>query len=386
MSKEFDKYLLMCLLISLGIYLCFTGGYGSDEDTLALIGAYESMLGGKTLMASRFTPYPVAEIGIGFLSYQFGSWAANISTFLFIVFSAIFFYYSFDLKKKNKNLIFFLILVLTNPVIFFDNLEPIDYSWALLPLSIGMYCLKKKYYELAIIFFGISIGARIYFFLFLIPIIFLIKYSPSLNFLRKILIFFGSFFIGGLFYLPFWIENAFALDWITAATPYSQGFLGILSRFFYKITMSFSILTFITIFIIFIILKKNNHKIKYENNLIGIILVNLIIFIFIPAELSYLQPLLFCIYYLIFLNFNPKILYIIVFLNLLSWIAEVKPLEIQYKSDDICNNVEAVGAKVNINISPGRLFEYIDTRQKIKCWINDNSERSQKILKGKALK
>ena len=47
MSKEFDKYLLMCLLISLGIYLCFTGGYGSDEDTLALIGAYESMLGGK---------------------------------------------------------------------------------------------------------------------------------------------------------------------------------------------------------------------------------------------------------------------------------------------------------------------------------------------------
>ena len=246
--------------------------------------------------------------------------------------------------------------------------------------------LEKKYYELAIIFFGISIGARIYFFLFLIPIIFLIKYSPSLNFLRKVLIFFGSFFIGGLFYLPFWIENAFALDWITAATPYSQGFLGILSRFFYKITMSFSILTFITIFIIFIILKKNNHKIKYENNLIGIILVNLIIFIFIPAELSYLQPLLFCIYYLIFLNFNPKILYIIVFLNLLSWIVEVKPLEIQYKSDDICNNVEAVDAKVNINISPGRLFEYIDNRQKIKCWINDNSERSQKILKGKALK
>ena len=143
-GKEFDKYLLMCLLVSLGIYLCFTGGYGSDEDTLALIGAYESMLGGKTLMASRFTPYPVAEIGIGFLSYQFGSWAANISTFLFIVFSAIFFYYSFDLKKKNKNLIFFLILVLTNPVIFFDNLEPIDYSWALLPLSIGMYCLKKN--------------------------------------------------------------------------------------------------------------------------------------------------------------------------------------------------------------------------------------------------
>tara|TARA_B100000989_G_scaffold298940_1_gene291222 strand:- start:567 stop:1724 length:1158 start_codon:yes stop_codon:yes gene_type:complete len=385
MNREYVNYLTICLLISLGLYLCFTGGYGSDEDTLALIGAYESMLGGGTLMASRFTPYPVAEIGIGFLSYQFGSSAANVSTFLFILFSAMFFYYSFNLKQKNKNLIFFLILVLTNPVIFFDNLEPIDYSWALLPLSIGMYCLKKKYYEVAIIFFGISIGARIYFFLFLVPIIFLIKYSPDLKISRKILMFFGSFFIGGLFYLPFWIENGFALDWITAATPYSQGFLGIISRFLYKIAMSFSILTFVTLFVIFIILKIKN-KIKYENNLIGIITVNLLIFIFIPAELSYLQPFLFCIYYLIFLNFNPKILYMIVILNLLSWIVEVKPLEIQYKSDDICNNVEAVGANININISQGRLFEHIDSRQKIKCWINDNSERSQKILKGKALK
>ena len=87
MVREFVNYLTICLLISLGLYLCFTGGYGSDEDTLALIGAYESMLGGGTLMASRFTPYPVAEIGIGFLSYQFGSSAANVSTFLFILFS-----------------------------------------------------------------------------------------------------------------------------------------------------------------------------------------------------------------------------------------------------------------------------------------------------------
>ena len=72
--------------------MSFIGGYGSDEDTLALIGAYESMLGGKELMASRFTPYPVAEIGIGFLSYNFGSWAANLLTFCFAVMGFLFFF------------------------------------------------------------------------------------------------------------------------------------------------------------------------------------------------------------------------------------------------------------------------------------------------------
>ena len=76
------KILSLLSIILVGIYLSFIGGYGSDEDTLALIGAFESMMGGERVMASRFTPYPVAEIGIGFLSYQFGSFAANFVTFL----------------------------------------------------------------------------------------------------------------------------------------------------------------------------------------------------------------------------------------------------------------------------------------------------------------
>ena len=66
-----------------GIFLSFIGGYGSDEDTLALIGAYESMMGGGKVMASRFTLI-VAEI-IYFLSYQFGS-IAKIALHLFLLF------------------------------------------------------------------------------------------------------------------------------------------------------------------------------------------------------------------------------------------------------------------------------------------------------------
>ena len=101
MSKIFKpEYLLFIFLLSFGIYLSFISGYGSDEDTLALIGAYESMMGGQKLMASRFTPYPVAEIGIGFLSYQFGSWASNLSTFIFSTLSYLFFFKA--VEKKNK--------------------------------------------------------------------------------------------------------------------------------------------------------------------------------------------------------------------------------------------------------------------------------------------
>ena len=56
------------LIFILGIYLCFIGGYGSDEDTLPMIYSFETKLYDGRFVSSRFTGNPVAEIGIGFLS------------------------------------------------------------------------------------------------------------------------------------------------------------------------------------------------------------------------------------------------------------------------------------------------------------------------------
>ena len=86
------QILILIILIAFGFYLCSIGGYGSDEDTLPLIGAFESMMSGGKLMASRFTPYPVAELGIGFLSYNFGSAVTNLVTFIFLIIGLVFFY------------------------------------------------------------------------------------------------------------------------------------------------------------------------------------------------------------------------------------------------------------------------------------------------------
>ena len=52
-------------------------------------------------------------------------------TFLNFIVGLIFFYLSFQ-KKYNEEILYFLIACLTNSVLFFDNLEPMDYSWALL--------------------------------------------------------------------------------------------------------------------------------------------------------------------------------------------------------------------------------------------------------------
>ncbi len=392
-SKIYTNLYLFVLLIILcvGIFLSFTSGYGSDEDTLPMIGAFESMKGGDRIMASRFTPYPVAEIGIGFLSYYLGSWAANLATFSFIVFGCLFFFLSLKNKYSLNELILFLILCLSSPILFFDNIEPIDYSWAFFFLALGMFSLKKNFFELAIIFFGISIGTRINFVLFVPFIIFFFSYRNPLNNHKKFILFLCSFFVGGLFYLPIWFQHGFGLEWLTAVTPNNQGTLGLLARFFYKSIMSLTLITFIFIMFNFLKIFLNKSfflKNNFSNNklLYGIIISNLFLFFFIPAEISYLQPLLISLFFLCFMIFEKKIILFIIFLNFFSWFLQIDFLNIKYKSNDKCNNIEAISAKIDFSIKTGKLFEFLDSRKKIKCWVKDDSPRSLKILNGDALK
>jgi hypothetical protein len=391
LNKQVFELLILLILVSFGIYLSLISGYGSDEDTLPLIGAFESMMGGEKIMASRFTPYPVAEIGIGFLSYQLGSWAANLLTFIFIIIGCSFFYVSLCKKYNLNDLILFLIICLSSPVLFFDNIEPIDYSWAFVFLAIGTFFLKKKYFELAVVFFGISIGTRINFILFIFFIIFFFQYSPVIKKPRKVLIFLASFFIGGLFYLTIWFQHGFGIEWLTAVTPNNQGLLGLLARFFYKTFMSITLLSMIFIMIVlFFFLTKNKIKnfLDFENSklILGIIISNLTLFFFIPAEMSYLQPFLICLYYLVYKLVNKKIVYLLIVLNFFSWFVDFDFLNIQYKTEDKCNNVEAISANFQFHLNKGRLFEFLGSRNKISCWIHDDSVRSKKILSGDALK
>ena len=63
-----NKYLSNLIILSLilfGFYLCYIGGYGSDEDTLPMIYVFEARLADGRFVSSRFTSYPIPEIGIG---------------------------------------------------------------------------------------------------------------------------------------------------------------------------------------------------------------------------------------------------------------------------------------------------------------------------------
>ena len=377
---------LFCFVIFLfGIYLCFIGGYGSDEDTLPMIYVFERRLSDGAFVTSRFTGNPVAEIGIGFLAYFFGSFFTNLTTFVFFVFGCIFIYLALS---KNKNDIFlFILLCLSSQILFFDNLEPIDYSWALFPFSIGLFLFSKKQLEWSILFFAISVGARINFLFFVIVAIFFFETDDKISIFKKISLILITFFISGLFYLPIWYEYSFGLSWITAARPTEQGIFGLFSRFSYKTLFAFGIIQSFIIF--FVLVKSRTNLINfYKNRIIFIIiLINLSLFFYIPAELSYLQPAIIFTYFFVIKYFKKNIIYTLIILNFISWIINFDFLKINYKNDDLCSPKEAISAELSFKIKPGAIKNYYQTRELIKCWAYDtHEERTKKILSGKSLK
>lgn len=385
-KPNFFIIFLISILLIFGVYLSFIGGYGSDEDTLPMIYVFERRLGDGTFVTSRFTGNPVAEMGIGFLSYFFGSFITNLITFFFFLLGIFFTFLALS-KKKDSNLYLFLLLCLSSQVLYFDNLEPIDYSWALFPFGLGFYLLSKKNIEFAILLLAISVGARINFLIFIIPMIFLYNYDYKISFNRKIITFLSIFFVSGLFYLPIWYDYSFSLEWLTAARPTDQGFMGILARFVYKTILALGLIQIIVI--IFIFLRSKTLIINfYKYRIIFyIILLNFLLFLYIPAELSYLQPGIIFLYFFITKFFNKKIVFLIIFLNFFSWIINYNFLQIEYKNNNICAPKEAINAKIKFSFEPGGIQKYFKSREMIKCWAYDtHKERSDKIIQGKALK
>ena len=52
----------------------------------------------------------------------------------------------------------------------------------------------------------------------------------------------------------------------------------------------------------------------------------------------------------------------------------------------MCAPKNAVSIDMDFKIEKGFYFKYLSSREKIKCWVHGNSERSNRILSGKALK
>ncbi|WP_231597176.1 hypothetical protein [Synechococcus sp. CBW1004] len=302
-------------------------------------------------------------------------------------------------------------MALTSTVLAFDNIISIDYPWATFFWVIGCATLKNsKARSNSIIPMALAIGSRPIFALFAISSIYLIDHKFSrepanwiVRFKERLSTIITTTFAGGLFYLPAWFWHNFGLSWISAEPPDNQGLIGLAGRFILKLIQAFGLVQTLIIIVIVVLLvmaKRNrNHTLlimsKHDANFLGAIVIsNLLIFARMPVQLSYLQPLLLCCFYILSRLRNSKLLIaalMIIGFNLINWTWQPRIVKIDYESDDICSKTVATGAKIQLWVDDGRILEFEKGSRKAKCyrgWFGQikQADYSPVIINGQPLR
>ena len=182
--------------------------------------------------------------------------------------------------------------------------------------------------------------------------------------------------------MPIWFDNSFSLNWITSARPTEQGIIGLFARFTYKSIMTFGLIQ--SLILIYYFMKHRIYKKTDSKLLIILTISNFILFLYIPAEKSYLQPAIIFIHLIIIESFNKKILYLLILINFFSWLVSYDFIKIKYKDNSLCAPKHAISASIELKFIDGALKNFYDTRKMISCWVNKDTERGKRIIEGKS--
>ena len=394
-STLLENLIIFLVSIILVTLFSFRLGYGNDLDIGGLISTYINLAEKGIYNSSRYYGHPLGELIIGFLSYHYGAKILVIFCTLAYCLSIILFFEFFKTYIKKK-LLFFL-LVISNPLLLFSNINPSDFLLSLLFFAFGLYFINKKIKIISPIFFSFAVATRAEFAVYVTIVILFEFFNKKKEYFNATILLIYSGLISSLFYLPIFFQKKLSLNFIQADGGPNITIFELAPRFLYKIFLALNPLSILVIFFVFcyilfkskiIILKKN------EKLILSIILTNLIIFFFIPSKIAILTISVIFFYLLVLKYFNLKIIFSIIVLNLLSWFYTYDIIEIKYKNEPICGRIVATDINFNFKIKKGYFDKLTNENEKtIKCLknstdINNNKFvfRKEKFINGEKMK
>ena len=261
-----------------------------------------------------------------------------------------------------------LCLGLSNHVIFFESLQAMDYPIALFFLSAGWALMSRNFNILAVLAFAASCGARPNFMLFSLLLIIFSDQSVRSRLEQA----FSVVIVGALFFVPVWMHSHFGFDWIAAERSDTR-LTATLARVFYK---SYLVLGLP----VWILLLATQHKWRpalancpniVRRQAVALLLGNLAVFYFLPAEQAYLQAAIVAVFLLLVMTTQVIFRALFLLANLATWAFQIQFLHIGYKSQDPCKAVAAVSADVVFQVGPGAVASFYERQSREHCFIKN---------------
>ena len=260
-----------------------------------------------------------------------------------------------------------------------------DYSWAIFFFSLGLFLTTRNAETLGALAFGASMGCRLSFTVFVIVgVLFIGSRAISFN-KNRLMQLFTALVIGSLFYIPIWFENNLGFNWLSAVGP-GGGVVGHAGRWFFK---SWLALGFVSALVVAVVLVWNFSRVRRMENflfLMALVVSNSLMFLLIPAELSYLQPALVAIFLIFSQVAQIKSFVVLIVLQLSGWFVQVNVLEVNHKNLSICAAIVATEAQIKPSISSGRILTMQEGKRVAPCFLDNFVGFEDQIMKGLPLR
>lgn len=311
--KKYLPHLIILAIACLPRLIFLPEGFGLDGDAWRVALAADSMRDSGQYQVSRNPGYPFQEVVMSVIGTK-SMILANLMTLMTFIGSGIFFSQitsKLDHRKSAFSLAFFCFV----PVIVINSINLMDYMWALCFLLGAFYFAHEKKIILAGIFLGVSVGCRMTGVIYGLPILGMIWFSSDQNKVKNSVLFFVSSFIFAL------------VVWTPVLINYGFDFLShyrsnwSLMKFVFKSSVEvFGVIGSLSILLLFVFHAFRFKKIKEQFlelesdqrilvfGLGGVILLNVLLFVYLPDEGAYLIPAVACFCILLTPFFSEKIL------------------------------------------------------------------------------
>ncbi|MBK7968792.1 MAG: hypothetical protein IPK08_07515 [Bacteroidetes bacterium] len=157
-QSKYSLPLLLAIIFLSRIPFIFSG-YGSEEDAWGLILIARNIAATGVYEVSRLPGHPVQGLLLT-LIWQWPSWLLNLLTVLFSTAGIAAFMLALK-KLLVQNYLYAGALLAAVPVIYINNTNVMDYTWALSLTLFSLYAITHKKYVLAGTLLGLACGFRI---------------------------------------------------------------------------------------------------------------------------------------------------------------------------------------------------------------------------------
>ena len=361
--------------INVGAIICFTAfliaamhlvtlGYGSSQDTFLMLETWRQMALEGHYRPSRFQGSPIPEFVIGYASWFGGYVASNlVSLALSLGQLACLAAILRKFEASRREVILVIALTITNPHWIISAATSDDGSYGLTFFVIGLLLAVTRFPALAALALAAAGGSRISYAPLGLLVLGYFLYQDKAGFRDWLQATVVYAVVGGLLYLPAFIDSRLGLAFLHPSYPDQQGFLGLVARSVYK---SFRLFGFLASLVVIVALATNvvfgNPRATGAKRLLlrgawCVLIYSMLIYLRIPTEVSYILPCVIAIgVLLVFQVRSLVVVALVIVLQISYWFFAIEPLRIVYRDTGECGPVLATGAEFLPHLEDGPLL------------------------------